>query len=341
MFHSEIRVIPLGVAGCPGQPSETGTGLPEGTLLTTAVRYGYMKYVGEFSYKPGIRFTCGAKVVVQTERGIEIGNHLSRTCSGCSHSIPRQNLAGYAERSGEDFFKPNCGKILREATLEDLNEERHMREKTREKLARCDEHVQQRNLPMKMVECEHLFGGERIIFYFFSDNRVDFRELVKDLAGEYHTRIEMRQIGARDEARLLADYETCGQECCCRTFLKSLRQINMKMAKLQKQTLDPTKVSGRCGRLKCCLRYEQQSYEELESRLPRMGRQIRTAMEEGIVVDRQILTQLVVLETQDQRRLVVPIEDVLEQLGPAGPSSSESESDPESGNRGNSESQEP
>src|SRR5690606_17851123 len=105
-------------------------------------------------------------------------------------------------------------------------------------------------LPMKFVTCEHLLGGERIIFHFMSEERVDFRELVRQLAQEYHTRIELHQVGARDEARLVADYEICGRECCCRNFLKKLRQVNMKMAKLQKATLDPTKVSGRCGRLR-------------------------------------------------------------------------------------------
>jgi len=134
---------------------------------------------------------------------------------------------------------------------------------------------------------------------------------VRDLAQEYHTRIEMRQVGARDEARLLADYETCGQECCCKTFLKTLKPISMRMAKMQKATLDPSKVSGRCGRLKCCLRYEHDTYESLDKKLPKIGRSIRTAHGEGIVVDRQILTQLVQIEMDDSKRITVVAEDIL------------------------------
>ena len=114
-----------------------------------------------------------------------------------------------------------------------------------------------------------MFGGERILFYFTAEERIDFRSMVRDLTTEYRTRIEMRQVGARDEARLLADYETCGREVCCKVFLKTLRPITMRMAKLQKATLDPTQVSGRCGRLKCCLRYEHVGYEELDKKLPR------------------------------------------------------------------------
>ena len=109
---------------------------------------------------------------------------------------------------------------------------------------------------MQLVDLEHLFGGERVVIYYLSDDRVDFRELVKALAGEFQTRIEMRQIGVRDEAKLLADYGDCGQPVCCGTFLSEMPPVSMKMAKVQKATLDPTKISGRCGRLKCCLRYE-------------------------------------------------------------------------------------
>ncbi len=120
---------------------------------------------------------------------------------------------------------------------------------------------------MKIVDAEHVFGGERIIFYFMSDGRVDFRELVKRIAQEYQTRIEMRQIGSRDEAKLLGDLESCGQQCCCQRFLKLLKPVNMRMAKMQKATLDPAKISGFCGRLKCCLRYEDETYTELKRKI--------------------------------------------------------------------------
>lgn len=311
MRIAEIRTSPLGAVGCSSRPGEKcGNGLEE-IYPTTVVRYGCMKHIGEFSYKPKMKFTCGGRVVIQTHRGIEIGEQVSLTCNGCSKSISRDNMRAYAQRSGEGYLDLNSGKILREATLEDLHEERRIREQIKEKLVRCRDLVRHYNLPMKMVECEHVFGGERILYYFMADTRVDFRHLVKDLAQEYHTRIEMRQVGARDEARLVADYETCGQQCCCKTFLKTLKPISMKMAKLQKATLDPSKVSGRCGRLKCCLRYEHETYEELDAKLPQIGQSIRTSHGDGVVVDRQILTQLVQIETSDARRVTVVMEDVL------------------------------
>jgi cell fate regulator YaaT (PSP1 superfamily) len=163
---------------------------------------------------------------------------------------------------------------------------------------------------MKIVDVEHLFGGERIVFYFMADGRVDFRQLVKKLAQEYQTRIEMRQIGSRDEAKLLGDVESCGQECCCRKFLRALKPVNMRMAKIQKATLDPSKISGFCGRLKCCLRYEDKTYTELKKRLPRKNARVKSKHGDGRVVDTQILTQLVVIEREDGVRVAVPVEEV-------------------------------
>ncbi len=311
MRIADVRSVPLGSMTCSSNPGEKcGHGLEE-IYPTAVVRYGYLKHIGEFTYKPSMKFTCGGQVVIQTDRGIEIGAQVSLSCTGCSKSISRDQMKEYAKTSGEGYLEFTRGKILREATIEDLHEERRIRAQLTEKLVRCTELVQEHNRPMKIVECEHIFGGERIIFYFMADSRVDFRQLVKDLAQEYHTRIEMRQVGARDEARLVADYETCGQECCCKTFLKTLKPISMRMAKLQKATLDPSKVSGRCGRLKCCLRYEHETYESLDRSLPKIGESVRTIHGEGIVVDRQILTQLVQIELDDLKRITVVVEDML------------------------------
>lgn len=311
MRIAEVKAPPTGLVGCSSDPNEKcGHGL-EKIYPTAAVRYGYLKHIGEFSYKPGMKFTCGGSVVIHTDRGIEIGMQVSLTCTGCSKSVTREQMRTYAQNSGEGYLQLKCGKILREASTADLHEERHIRAQIKEKLDRCVQLIRQYDLPMKLVDCEHVFGGERIIFYFMADNRVDFRQLVKELAQEYHTRIEMRQVGARDEARLVADYETCGQECCCKTFLKTLKPISMRMAKLQKATLDPSKVSGRCGRLKCCLRYEHETYEELERKLPKIGQAVRTPHGSGMVVDRQILTQLVQIELDDLKRIYVVAEDIL------------------------------
>ncbi|HKQ50122.1 MAG TPA: regulatory iron-sulfur-containing complex subunit RicT [Phycisphaerae bacterium] len=293
-----------------------GNGL-EKIYPTCAVRYGYMGYIGEFRYAPGMLFGCGAKVVVQTSRGIEIGQQVSLTCTGCDKSIKRQQVLDYAKNSGPDFYRLKSGRILREATPQDLLEEKHLNDGSSEKLSRARELARQHGLTMKFVACEHLFGGERLVFHFMSEDRVDFRDLVRDLAHDFHTRIEMHQVGARDEARLVADYEICGRECCCKNFLKTLRPVSMRMAKLQKATLDPAKVSGRCGRLRCCLRYEHEGYEELNKKLPRLGLRVRTDRGAGTIRDRQILTQLLTIE-YDSDGLVetVGLEEVVEQNVP-------------------------
>jgi len=165
---------------------------------------------------------------------------------------------------------------------------------------------------MKLVTVEHLLGGERIIFYFLAEHRVDFRELVHRLASQYHTRIEMRQVGARDEARLVGDYERCGQVCCCKEFLKGLQPVSMRMAKTQKATLDPSKISGRCGRLMCCLRYEDDCYRDLKKRLPHKNIWVRTDDLVGRVVATQILTQLVQVQLPNNSRVVIANEDIIE-----------------------------
>ncbi len=302
-----------------GDPDQKcGNGL-EKVYPTTAVRYGYMRHVGEFTYPQNMKFSCGARVVVQTNRGIEIGQQVSLSCSGCDKHVSREQIKTYVENSGTDSYVLDNGRILREATPDDLSENAHLRQRTRN-MERVAQQTADRCLRgeqrMRIVECEFLLGGERAIIYFTADGRVDFRALVKDLSHEFQTRIQMHQVGARDEARLLADYETCGREVCCKVFLKTLKPISMRMAKLQRATLDPTKVSGRCGRLKCCLRYEHESYEDLDSKLPKRGEIVLTAHGYGTVVDRQILTQLiridrplgegiatVVIEDVEQRKL--------------------------------------
>ena len=169
---------------------------------------------------------------------------------------------------------------------------------------------------MELVDVEHLFGGERIIFYFLAEKRVDFRELVKDLAREYRTRIEMRQIGVRDEAKLLADYGDCGKPVCCNTHMTVMPPVSMRMAKLQKSTLDPSKISGRCGRLKCCLRFEQDVYEEFQERVA-AGRQpaIVTRKGQGRVLAQEMLARKLLVEFEDGRRIPVAAEEILSRLG--------------------------
>ncbi len=313
--EAPIERLFTGCANCgTGKAAEgltrCGNGL-EKIYPATAVRFGYMRYIGEFTHEPELRFTCSAKVVIQTQRGIELGEQVSLTCTGCDKSVTRDQIKQWVKSSGEDTYMFDAGNILREATAADLAEFAHIQATCRPKRDFARQVAERHKLPLRVVECECPLGGERIIFYFTAAERVDFRAMVKELAKEYRTRIEMRQIGARDEARLLADHETCGREVCCKVFLKTLKPISMRMAKLQKATLDPSQVSGRCGRLKCCLRYEHVGYEELDKRLPRVGKQICTEHGEGVVVNRQILTQLVQVKMANDTLVTVVAEDIL------------------------------
>lgn len=295
-----------------GNGAKCGNGL-EKIYATTAVRFGFMKHVGEFTHPRDAKFTCGAKVVIQTNRGIEMGEQVSLSCNGCDRHVSREQIKEYVKNSGADTYELESGRILREAKPDDLAENMRLYEIATQMKRFAHQRAKALNIHMKIVECEYLLGGERAIFYFMADGRVDFRDLVKELSQEYQTRIKMHQVGARDEARLLADYETCGREVCCKVFLKTLKPISMRMAKLQRATLDPSKVSGRCGRLKCCLRYEHESYESLDAGLPRRGEKLKTAHGYGIVIGRQILTQLVQISPQiEGPPITVVIEDVLE-----------------------------
>jgi cell fate regulator YaaT (PSP1 superfamily) len=276
------------------------------------VRYGRMNTLGLFEHnEPGI-VKVRSRVVVKTSRGLELGHLVGRFSSYKSGQfrLSQEQIKEYFENDNADFSEGQIGKFIRYATAADISEERHLRKIAREEMEYCRRFVREMDLPMKIVAAEHVFGGERIIFYFMSDGRVDFRDLVKRIAQEYQTRIEMRQIGSRDEAKLLGDVESCGQQCCCQRFLKHLKPVNMRMAKMQKATLDPAKISGYCGRLKCCLRYEDEAYTELKKRLPKKNTKVKTKHGEGKVVDTQILTQLVLVEYQSGERVAAPVEDI-------------------------------
>lgn len=294
--------------GCSG--SSCGAGL-EKVYPSTAVRFGAMNWIGEFKYKHGLVFKCGGDVVISTDRGIEIGRQVSLTCDGCDKSVTRQQIQTYINNSGAEYYRLRSGRILREASAQDLVEQRHLNSNERRECADCTVLAREMGLNMKIVTAEHLFGGERVVYYFMAEGRIDFRDLVRELAARHQTRIEMRQVGARDEARLVADVEICGRECCCKNFLKTLRPISMKMAKLQKSTLDLSKVSGRCGRLRCCLRYEHEGYEELARKLPAKGVRVQTHFGTGVVLNHQILTQLVLLRLDaDEKMITVPLEEI-------------------------------
>ena len=276
------------------------------------VRYGRMSTLGLFEHHETDILKVHARVVIKTIRGLELGYLVGRFSSykAGQFRLSQEQLKDYFNNDDSDFSKGPAGKFIRYATAADISEERHLRKIAREEMEYCRRFVVEMNLPMKIVDSEHVFGGERIIFYFMSEGRVDFRDLVKRISQEYQTRIEMRQIGSRDEAKLLGDVESCGQQCCCQRFLKHLNPVNMRMAKMQKATLDPAKISGYCGRLKCCLRYEDETYTDLKKRLPKRNTRVKTQKGQGRVIDTQILSQLVMVEYESGEKVAVALEEL-------------------------------
>jgi len=279
------------------------------------VRYGALRMIAELPYDGDAKPGCGSKIVIRTRRGIEMAEMLTSTCpnAGCSKSVTRKEMLQYIENSGgKDYPFTTQGKILRVATIDDLNEQARLDDRKIEMIRFAKGVVREMDLDMVLIDVELLLGGERIIFYYTAEQWIDFRELVRRLAAEYMTRIEMHQVNARNEARLVADFEKCGQHCCCKQFLKVLKPVSMRSAKVQKATLDPTKISGRCGRLMCCLRYEDQTYDELRKRLPHKQTRVMTEDGAGTVVDSQILTQLVLVRLDDvgTRVAAYPLEHI-------------------------------
>jgi cell fate regulator YaaT (PSP1 superfamily) len=265
------------------------------------VRHGAMRHLGEFAAPDGT-YRRGMRVVIQSNRGVEVG----------------EVLCDATERTHQFLTDPTTGEILRPLAPDDARELDRLHGLEHEEHETCVRFIAQRKLQMELIDVEHLLGGERIVFYFLSrppDKRVDFRELVRDLARTYQTRIEMRQIGIRDEAKLLADYGDCGKPVCCNTHMVAMPPVSMRMAKLQKSTLDPSKISGRCGRLKCCLRFENHVYEELVKELPAVNSRILTRKGQGRVLAQEILARKLLVEFEDGRRVIVEADEVLTQLG--------------------------
>jgi cell fate regulator YaaT (PSP1 superfamily) len=267
------------------------------------VRHGALRFLGEFAPpEEQPNWKRGERLIVRTPRGLELGDLLCEA----------------TERTREFLTDPTEGVILRRVTENDRNIERKLAALQQKEFELCRKVIDERRLQMDLVDVEHLFGNERIVFYFLvrpPEKRVDFRELVRDLARECQTRIEMRQIGVRDEAKLLADYGDCGKPVCCNTHLTAMPPVSMRMAKLQKSTLDPTKISGRCGRLKCCLRYEFNVYEEFQQELPAVGARIVTRNGQGKVLAQEILARKLLVEFEDNRRIIVAADEVLTVLG--------------------------
>lgn len=236
------------------------------------------KEVGKVYYfdPDGHSLKKGDMVIVETARGVECGE------------VAMENR----DVSEEEIVKP-LKKLVRVATDEDIDKVKENKKKEKEAFEICEKKILKHGLDMKLVDIEYTFDNSKILFYFTADGRVDFRELVKDLASVFHTRIELRQIGVRDESKMLGGIGICGRPFCCSSFLGDFQPVTVKMAKEQGLSLNPTKISGTCGRLMCCLKYEQNAYDHLLRITPKTGAIVETPDGRGKVVDVNLLRGIV------------------------------------------------
>ena len=230
-----------------------------------------------YYFDPGANWpTPGDYVVVETTRGMELGEVV----------MPVQQL-------DENLLASPLRPVIRVATAQDVQHNLDNRAAEKEAFAICQKKIEDHQLEMKLVSAEYTFDNSKILFNFTANGRVDFRSLVKDLASVFHTRIELRQIGARDEAKMLGGLGPCGRPICCGSFLGDIQPVSIKMAKEQNLSLNPTKISGICGRLMCCLKYEEETYEQARKRMPRVGREVMTPDGVGTVTDLNIIRETV------------------------------------------------
>lgn len=240
----------------------------------------------------GIELKMGDEVIVKTSQGTEFGEVV----------VPPEKL------EPDEVISP-LKPIQRLATDKDIEKNEKNKEKEREALSDCENKIEAHGLSMKLIDVEFMFDKSKMVFYFSSDTRVDFRELVKELAQKHKTRIELRQIGVRDEAKMIGGLGSCGRRLCCATFLKDFEPVSVKAAKDQQLPLNPFKISGACGRLMCCLRYEHDIYCEFNKRAPKKGTIVKTEKGEGRIVDYNVPKNSVIIEVPEGLRYEVPVED--------------------------------
>ena len=235
----------------------------------------------------GFKLQAGDHVIIDTARGPEFG-----ICAGGNHVIPRKEVVAP--------LRP----VLRPATAQDERTAEENQAKEKKAYDICMQKIQEHGLDMQLVSAECAFDGSRILFFFTADERVDFRELVKNLASIFHTRIELRQIGVRDKAKMVGGFGICGRPFCCATFLDDFQPVSIKMAKTQNLSLNPTKISGTCGRLMCCLKYEQDAYEDLLRTAPKAESFVDTTQGRGTVIEVDLLRQRVKVKMEDQPEVI-------------------------------------
>lgn len=242
-----------------------------------------------YYFSPGnLEIEKGEQVIVETARGVEFGDV----------------VMGPKNVEDEEIMQP-LKAVIRVATDEDRRTEEKNRKKEKEAFEICLEKIKKHELEMKLIDAEYTFDNNKVLFYFTADGRIDFRELVKDLAAVFRTRIELRQIGVRDETKIRGGIGICGRELCCHTYLSEFAPVSIKMAKEQNLSLNPTKISGVCGRLMCCLTNEEETYEELNSRLPSVGDNVTTpeglkGEVQSLSVLRQLVKVIVTLENDEK-----------------------------------------
>ena len=230
-----------------------------------------------YYFDPGdIEVVNGEKVIVETARGVEFGEVVLEA----------------KEISEKSIVKP-LKKVIKKADEKDYKKLEKNTKKEKEAFEVCEQKIKKHDMPMKLIDVEYTFDGGKIVFYFTAEGRVDFRELVKDLAAIFKTRIELRQIGVRDEAKKIGGLGPCGRPACCNEFLGDFQPVSIKMAKEQNLSLSPTKISGLCGRLMCCLNFEQEHYHDMRKKLPRVGSVVKTPDGDAEVVETNPLTEKV------------------------------------------------
>lgn len=246
--------------------------------MVTVIGVRFRKAGKVYYFDPaGFDIKQGDNVIVETARGVEYGSV----------------VLGKREVEDEKVIQP-LKAVMRLASIEDDEIERRNKEKEKEAFSICLEKITKHQLEMKLIDCEYTFDNNKVLFYFTADGRIDFRELVKDLASVFKTRIELRQIGVRDETKIVGGIGICGRPLCCHTHLSEFAPVSIKMAKEQNLSLNPTKISGVCGRLMCCLKNEEEAYEDLNSKLPNVGDYVTTADNlKGEVSSVSVLKQLV------------------------------------------------
>ncbi len=247
-----------------------------------------------YYFDPGdLELENGNNVIVETARGIEFGEVV----------LERKKI------TDEELVAP-LKKVIRVASLKDKEKHEENRRLEEEAFEIGLKKIKKHGLPMKLIDVEYTFDHNKIIFYFTADGRVDFRELVKDLASVFKTRIELRQIGVRDEAKMIGGMGPCGRPVCCGKFLRDFEPISIKMAKKQDLSLNPAKISGLCGRLMCCLKYESELYKKLKEEMPEVGETVELNMDKGEIVERNLIKRTVIVDTGNGENIEVELEEL-------------------------------